>query len=139
MSQMVDNTSMKIAAIALILASPLMGQYTPQQERLLDALIMVESNGNDKAVGDNGKALGCLQIWHIYWIDARMEGSHKDCFNRAYAKRCVARYMRRYARRAWEVDFNPEKIARIHNGGPKGHLKKATLRYWKKVQKELAK
>jgi hypothetical protein len=47
-------------------------------------------------------------------------------------------YFARYAptalaKKDWET------LARIHNGGPKGHTKKATLGYWSKVQKEMAK
>ena len=30
-----------------------------------------------------------------------------------------------------------EKIARIHNGGPRGHKKKATDKYWEKVSRRL--
>lgn len=118
-------------------------QYTPQQEALLDALIQVESSGRDDAVGDGGNAIGCLQIWKVYWIDATersgIGGSYRDCFNRAYAKRIVDAYMKRYAREAWTDPrkFNAEKCARIHNGGPKGYKKKATEKYWKKVDKAL--
>jgi len=30
--------------------------------------------------------------------------------------------------------YTPEEISRIWNGGPKGPKKKATLKYWRKVQ-----
>jgi len=45
-------------------------------------------------------------------------------------------YMRRYARSAWTnpLKFDAEKVARIHNGGPRGYKKKATEKYWKKVK-----
>lgn len=118
-------------------------QYTPQQEALLDALIQVESNGNDDAVGDNGNAIGCLQIWKIYWQDAtefsKIGGSYKDCFNRDYAKKVVNAYMIRYAKEAWTCPskFDAEKVSRIHNGGPRGYKKKATLKYWEKVKRVL--
>jgi hypothetical protein len=32
---------------------------------VVDKLIIIESNGDSKAIGDNGRALGCLQIWKI--------------------------------------------------------------------------
>jgi len=32
---------------------------------VIDNLVRVESDGNTFAVGDNGKAVGCLQIWEI--------------------------------------------------------------------------
>ena len=136
--------NMKALLSMILLATPCFAQtYTPQQEALLDALIQVESSGRDDAVGDGGKAIGCLQIWQPYWYDATefsgIGGSYKDCYNRAYAKRIVDAYMKRYAREAWTnpKKFDAEKCARIHNGGPKGHTKKATEKYWKKVDKLL--
>ena len=36
----------------LVLSTPVMAQYTPQQDTLLDALIEVESNGKDDAIGE---------------------------------------------------------------------------------------
>ena len=124
----------------LILALP---QFTPQQTQLIDALIQVESSGQDDAIGDNGSAIGCLQIWEIYWRDAcersNIGGKYYDCFKRDYAIRVFDAYMKRYAREAWTSPekFNAEKCARIHNGGPRGHTKKATEKYWKKVAKLL--
>ncbi len=135
--------NMKALLATVLLSSPALAQYTPEQDALLDALIQVESSGRDDAVGDGGNAIGCLQIWKVYWIDATersgIGGSYKDCFNRDYAKRIVDAYMKRYAREAWTSPetFNAEKCARIHNGGPRGHTKKATEKYWKKVAKLL--
>ena len=117
----------------LILALP---QLTPQQTQLVQAIILVESNGKDDAVGDNGSAIGCLQIWKPYWLDANIGGKYSDCFSRDYAVRVFDAYMKRYAREAWTNPnkFDAEKVARIHNGGPKGYRKKATEKYWKKVK-----
>ena len=121
----------------LILALP---QFTPQQTELVQALIQVESSGKDDAVGDNGSAIGCLQIWKPYWFDAtersNIGGKYTDCFKRDYAVRIFDAYMKRYAREAWTNPnkFDAEKVARIHNGGPKGYKKTATEKYWKKVK-----
>ena len=123
--------------------SPCFAQYTPQQDALLDALIQVESSGKDDAVGDNGNAIGCLQIWKAYHFDAversGIGGTYKDCFKRDYAKSIVDAYMTRYAKGAWTnpKTFDAEKCARIHNGGPRGYRKESTKKYWKKVQKVL--
>ena len=123
----------------LSLTLTLLLQLTTQQQELVDAIIMVESNGNDDAVGDNGSAIGCLQIWEIYHTDAversGIGGSYKDCYNRAYAIKVFDAYMCRYAREAWTdpKQFDAEKVARIHNGGPRGYRKDATKIYWKKV------
>ena len=121
----------------LILALP---QLTPQQTQLVQAIILVESSGKDDAVGDNGSAIGCLQIWKPYWFDAtersNIGGKYTDCFKRDYAVRIFDAYMKRYAREAWTNPnkFDAEKVARIHNGGPKGYKKTATLKYWNKVK-----
>lgn len=105
---------------------------------LLDAIRQVESNGDDAAVGDGGKAIGAYQIWYGYWQDAyefdkSLGGSYRDCYNPEYARRVVIAYMTRYAPK----NATAQDLARIHNGGPKGHIKKATLKYWDKVKKEM--
>ena len=38
--------------------------------KLLLAIIMIESGGDPKAIGDDGKAFGILQIHQAYCIDA---------------------------------------------------------------------
>ena len=44
--------------------------------------------------------------------------------------------MQRWAKDAWHTR-DAEIIARIHNGGPRGMKKQATLPYWRKVQSKL--
>lgn len=105
----------------------------------LDALSYVESNHNDKAVGDNGNALGRYQIWKTYWKDAIefapvIGGTYKDVHCKVYAERIVIAYLIRYkAKHNWEL----KNMARIHNGGPNGNNIKATEKYWDKVRKVL--
>jgi len=123
-----------------LLACP---QLNAQQTQLVNAIIQVESNGKDDAVGDNGSAIGCLQIWKPYWFDAtehsNIGGVYRDCFKRDYAVLVFDAYMKRYAREAWTdpAKFDAEKVARIHNGGPKGYKRKSTEKYWRKVLTEL--
>jgi hypothetical protein len=67
--------------VALILAfllpliqGPTLAEVDAARDALrpfLDALAVVESNGKDDAVGDNGNALGRYQIWEIYWHGIR--------------------------------------------------------------------
>lgn len=109
----------------------------------LDALAQVESQGKDDAVGDNGKAIGRMQIWEIYWKDAmakcpKIGGSYQDCTTKTYAERIVVAYLLRYAKAAVESK-DWQTLARVHNGGPKGATKAATRKYWVKVRRELAK
>lgn len=106
---------------------------------LLDALWMVESGGNlNPPDGDGGKAIGPYQIWKAYHADAlehcpAIGGTYEDCRKKEYAEQIIKAYMCRYAPK----DATAEQIARIHNGGPKGHKRASTLGYWKKVQKHL--
>lgn len=122
------------AFLSLAATSPQSTRYA----RLLEAIRQVETRGDSNAVGDNGKAIGSFQIWRTYWQDAvehdkSIGGKYEDCKNDAYAKRIILAYWDRYAPK----DATDEQLARIHNGGPKGHLRSGTLKYWKKVKKEL--
>jgi hypothetical protein len=44
-------------------------------------------------------------------------------------------YWCRYAPKGASV----EQLARIHNGGPKGHKRSGTIGYWKKIVREISK
>lgn len=89
-------------------------------------------------MGDGGKAIGAYQIHRAYWQDAvahdkSLGGRYEDCFDPHYARRVVIAYLSRYAPKG----ATAEQLSRIHNGGPKGHRKSATVKYWHKVKKEL--
>jgi hypothetical protein len=110
----------------------------PPSDRLLDAIAKVESNHNPNAVGDDGKAIGVFQIHRVYWQDAvqhdpSIGGCYEDCRDPEYARRIVIAYMDRYA----PANASDETLARIHNGGPRGHKKAATTKYWNKVKKAM--
>lgn len=115
--------------------------YRVQHRALLDAILQVESGGDDDATGDNGNALGGYQIWRVYWQDAtewctELGGEYEQVRSRAYAERVVVAYWHRYCRQALR-DGDLEVLARVHNGGPKGATKPATLKYWVKVKAQL--
>lgn len=129
---------------ALITALTLAGvaQAAPRPlDALLEAIRHVESGGDDRAVGDNGKALGPYQIWKPYFQDACEYGkvdwkyNRTNAFDRKKSRQVVIWYWMRYAPKRPTAEI----LSRIHNGGPKGHLKKATKKYWKKVKKQLSK
>lgn len=125
---------MSFAVLALMLS--LQTELTSEQSELVAALIEVESGGDDSAVGDGGKSIGCLQISEAYWKDSGVEGEWIDCYNREYAINVLVAYMKRYAQEKWRV-LDAEHCSRLHNGGPKGPEKKATAPYWAKVKKIL--
>jgi hypothetical protein len=103
---------------------------------LITALIAVESSGNDLAIGDQGRAIGCLQIHRAVVLDVnRITGSHyrhQDMTNRVQARAVCEAYLKHYGRGA-----TTEQLARKWNGGPTGDRKSATEAYWAKVKKEI--
>lgn len=108
----------------------------------LDALAKVESNCDDQAVGDGGKAIGRFQIWRVYWADAvercpaLRDAVYEDVTDRVYAERIIVAYMLRYCPEAVAAK-DWEHMSRTHNGGPRGASKAATLGYWRKVNRAL--
>lgn len=103
---------------------------------LISALMIVESSGNDMAIGDNGRAIGPLQIHRSVVLDVnRITGSnyrHQDMTNRVAARAVCQAYLEHYGR-----GKSLEEQARIWNGGPSGHKKAATVSYWRRVQKAI--
>ena len=104
---------------------------------LITALMIVESAGNDQAIGDNGRALGPLQIHRGVVLDVnRITGSNyqwQQMTNRAQARAVCEAYLKH-----WGKGKTTEEQARIWNAGPQGHKKKtATQAYWLKVQRNL--
>jgi hypothetical protein len=104
---------------------------------LISALMIVESSNNDLAIGDQGRAIGCLQIHKAVVLDVnRITGSHyrhQDMTNRVQARAVCEAYLTHYGK-----GKTTEDQARIWNGGPQGHHKKqATEAYWNKVRKHL--
>ena len=128
--------------VCLMVVVPVYGQSEPEGwDDFLHAIGTVESNHDDSAVGDGGASIGRYQIQRAYWIDATqydktIGGKYEDVRDPAYAERVIKAYMRRYARQAYQ-DGDWQTMARIHNGGPRGHRKQATLPYWNKVKAEL--
>jgi len=104
---------------------------------LISALIIVESSGNDLAIGDNGRAIGCLQIHKAVVLDVnRITGSNyqwQQMTNRVQARAVCEAYLKHYGK-----GCTTEQLARKWNGGgPAGDRKSATEAYWAKVKKHL--
>ncbi len=106
---------------------------------LLNALIVVESNGDPNAVGDNNEAIGVLQIHTEYVDDVNHilgcpKFSYNDRWDTEKSRQMATVYLRHYGK-----GKSIEAMARIHNGGPNGWRKENTVGYWKKVKAELEK
>ena len=111
---------------------------------LLPALIAIESNGKNDAIGDNGKAVGCLQIHMIYLRDvnriAKTKYKDADRLDRKKSLEMATIYLTHYAKRYSRITGKIptlEVISRMHNGGLNGWKKEATKKYWLKVKKHL--
>ena len=125
---------MRIVA-AIVIACATCANAQPS-ERLLDAIRHVESGGRD-LTGDGGRAIGPYQIHRRYWQDAvrldpSLGGTYNDCRREQYARRVVRVYLAHYGKGKTD-----EQMARIHNGGPTGHRKRATVGYWTKIRRVL--
>jgi len=135
---MINNTTrfaLMLTACAVTTAAAYAGPRPPAlTDALLDAIRHVESGGDDSAIGDDGRAIGPYQIHRAYFVDAcaadpsLRSGTYADCFDPAFARRVVVAYLTRYG-----SGCSASELARIHNGGPKGHRKRATLEYAEKV------
>jgi hypothetical protein len=112
---------------------------TLEMKCLLDAICQVESNCESDAIGDFGDSIGAYQIQYAYWFDAvEWDPSlsffeYEDCFNKEYSEFIIVAYMERYVPDAMTY-FDPEIIARTHNGGPYGFAKNSTVEYWEKIE-----
>ena len=112
---------------------------------LIEALIQVESRGQDSAIGDKhlvgNEAVGALQIRPIMVREVnrilKIKKSDKrfklsDRFSR---EKTVEMFL------IWKDYHHPkdgfETIARNWNGGPRGYKNPRTEKYWAKVQQEL--
>ncbi len=121
-----------LALLALASAS-----HAAPPESFWRALHQVETSGRHGAIiGDNGRSLGPLQISRAYWKDARVGGSYSQVTSVVYARRVATAYLKRYAPAAWQAG-DVATLARIHNGGPTGHRKAATLGYADKVRRAM--
>lgn len=104
--------------------------------QIIAAIIAVESGGNDFAIGDGGLAIGALQIHAGVVADVnrifKKHYSHSGMTNRVDAVAVFKSYIEIYAK-----NQPPEIVARVWNGGPTGHKKKATLPYWGKVSRKI--
>lgn len=108
-------------------------------EKFWSALHQIETGGALGAtIGDNGAALGPYQIHRAYFKDSKIKGDYTQCADLEYSKRVVTAYLQRYAPAAWESG-DVATLSRIHNGGPRGHLKPATKSYSQKVLRVLKK
>ena len=133
---------MKYVFLAIVSMMNVMTVNAKLSDSLINAIIKVESNDNVNAIGDNGKAVGCMQIWKVVVDDvnkvSKLKYNYNDRFNKEKSIEIFKLYINKYAT-AKRLGRTPtdEDMARIWNGGPNGFKKAGTKQYWLKVKAEL--
>jgi len=109
-------------------------------DRIINALIQIESGGNDDAYCVEEDAVGALQIRRTMVRDVnrilKRQGSEKryEYKDRWCRQRSIEMFN---IYRDYYNLITPEEIARCWNGGPKGVHKTTTIAYWNKVKNHL--
>lgn len=123
-------------------------------DRLVEALVRIESNGNAAAIGDNGKAFGILQIHDVMVKDFnRITGKnyrHDDMFDEITSRevaRGVLNFYSKHIEKTTNRKATEKELGFIWNGGgsswrrvasPISDTKQKNLEaYWAKVYKNL--
>jgi hypothetical protein len=123
-----------VKRLAIFLALATTAHAAPP-ESFWRALHLVETSGRHGPIlGDNGRSLGPLQISRAYFTDSRVGGTYEQVTDLGFARKVVTAYLQRYAPKAWAAG-DVVTLARIHNGGPAGARKAATVNYGAKVQR----
>jgi len=123
-------------------------QPMPSLTELLDALHQVE-NPRNVAHPIDGLGPFCLHkdFWHDAYEFAGFEPDYTTwvCDDET-CRATIRRNWMRYAELEYEhvgtgcgTWADVEKLCRVFNGGPRGHTKRATVKYWNKVKAELNK
>jgi hypothetical protein len=109
--------------------------------KLIDAIIHVESKGNDSAVNHRSSAVGCMQIRPIMVREVNRICTKLDMDKKF---RMDDRYSRKESINMFNIwkDFHhkgdpPEVVARCWNGGGDGYAKESTINYWTSVKERL--
>jgi len=128
----------KILLFLVLSMTPLTswGELPPQ---FVKAIHLVETGGRLGMIkGDDGKALGPLQIHYGCWKDSRVKGTYQQVTNLAYSIKVMEAYLIRYCPKAVKKnDF--ENMSRVWNGGPAAPHNFNTNRYWDRVKEHLPK
>ena len=136
----------KIEPITILETKPItpIEVIIPDTPSIVDALIQVESRGNDSAVGDvhlGEPSIGVLQIRPIMVREInrilKLKGSSHKYKNKDRFSRDKSIEMFTIWKEFHHKDSDYEKIARSWNGGPKGPKNPKTYSYWKNVEYQL--
>tara|TARA_R110000803_G_scaffold48532_5_gene100853 strand:+ start:21900 stop:22565 length:666 start_codon:yes stop_codon:yes gene_type:complete len=101
---------------------------------LIEAMIKVESRGDDRAYCKREEAVGCLQIRPVMvkevnrLLKRRGDSCRYNLGDRWNREKSIEMFMV-FCKHKTSL----EQMARNWNGGPRGYKRSATIGYWKKV------
>jgi len=107
---------------------------------LIDAMIYVESRGNDSAYSASENAVGCLQIrpCMVYDINRILKKQRKSIQYTLTDRWSRDKSIEMFYIYSTYYNLNTlEQMARAWNGGPRGTDKNTTVGYWNKVKNQL--
>lgn len=130
--------------LAVILAAISAQAMNAWHHPLFAAMRQVESFDGREPVGDKGRSRGVYHIQSCYVADVnRVYGTRftpDDRDDPVKAHQIVRLYLAHYGRVYTKITSKPvtcEVLARIHNGGPDGWRKKATIKHWRRVERAM--
>lgn len=107
-------------------------------DHIIPLLCKIESNNDPNAIGDNGLAVGILQIQPIMIEDVnrilslkRIKKQYKLADRKDVIKSIEIANI--FFRNYCNDNSTLEELSRRWNGGPKGDKKEATKPYWNKI------
>ena len=103
-------------------------------DRVIEAIIQVESKGNPNAYNTNGDCCGVLQITKICVADVNRILNRKEYTLEDRKKKKKSKEMFRIIQATYNKENSIEKAIRIWNGGC-GYSKAKTEAYYQKVMK----
>jgi hypothetical protein len=143
----VTITLLVVTAFALIAMTPI-NRGLIMKDVLYSSIVWVESKGNANAKSRDG-SVGIVQIKPVM-----VKEVNRICKIQGLDKKFTLADRKNPAKSAemfwiYQEFYNPDlnldslskedmaTLARKWNGGPKGHMKRATKKYWKKVSKRV--
>jgi soluble lytic murein transglycosylase-like protein len=106
--------------------------FEQHKQMVLEKIIQIESEGNPMAVGDNGKAIGLLQIWPImiHEVNRLLKEERYSLEDRWDSLKSIEMFIT--YQQIVNPDWNEELAARRWNGGIRGERNPKTDIYWEK-------
>lgn len=128
----------KIFLVGIVVVLLVVSTWAAIDDKCLQCICKIESNCQPLgcAWDVNSNSCGYYQLKEVYWTDCGKPGtSLAACAkDKACSEKCVKAYMQRYGTYCTGGRTPTcQDYARIHNGGPTGCQKTATVGYWNKV------